>query len=116
MVEFYLILECALSMPKDADGTEYITSCMVGIHKCNAGLSSKKKYCEAIMDNLLLFISDKKSHNTKLEDFLKALLKNGLKISPKKYQLFKRELQYICSNILIKGKKVEPLRINIDAI
>ena len=35
------------------------------------------------MDNLLLFTPSKQSHMTKLEDLLKALLKNGLKISPK---------------------------------
>ena len=43
-----------------------------------------KKYCEATMDDLLLFTPSKNSHITKLEDLLKALLKNGLKISPKK--------------------------------
>ena len=45
------------------------------------------------MDDLLLFTPTKKSHMVKLEDLLKALLKNGLKISPKKCQLFKTELQ-----------------------
>ena len=43
-----------------------------------------KKYCEAIMDDLLLFMPLKRSHMNKLEDLLKALLKNGLTISPKK--------------------------------
>ena len=42
------------------------------------------KYCEAIMDDLLFFITDRKSHKDKMEDLLKILLKNGLKISPKK--------------------------------
>ena len=41
-----------------------------------------RKYCEAIMDDLLLFTPSKKSCTAKLEDFLKALLKNGLKIFP----------------------------------
>ena len=39
-----------------------------------------KKYCEAIMDNLILFTSSKESHINKLEDTLSALLKNGLKV------------------------------------
>ena len=52
-----------------------------------------RKYCEAIMDDLLLFTPSKESHMSKLEDLLKALLKNGLKISPKKYHLFKTSLQ-----------------------
>ena len=42
-----------------------------------------RKYCEAIMDNLLLFTPSKKSHIANLEDLLKALLKNGLKMSTK---------------------------------
>ena len=51
-----------------------------------------RKYCEAIMDDLLLFTPSKKAHTAKLEDLLKALRKNGLKISPKKCQLFRTEL------------------------
>ena len=41
-----------------------------------------KTYCEAIMGDLLLFTPSKKSHMDKLEDLLKALLKNRLKNSP----------------------------------
>ena len=37
-------------------------------------------YFKAIMDDLLLFMPMKKSHIVKLEDLLKALLKNGLMI------------------------------------
>ena len=44
------------------------------------------------MDDPLLFTPSKQSHMTKLEDLLKALLKNGLKISQKKCQLFGKEL------------------------
>ena len=46
-----------------------------------------RNYCEAIMDSLLLFTPTKKLHMSKLEDLLKALLKNHLKISSKKCQL-----------------------------
>ena len=45
-----------------------------------------KHFCETIMDDLLLFIPSKQSHMTKLEELLKALLKNRLKISPRKCQ------------------------------
>ena len=41
----------------------------------------------------------------KLKDLLKALLENGLKISPKICQLFKIELQYMGKVILIKDRK-----------
>ena len=37
-----------------------------------------RKYCEAIMDDLLLFTPTKPAHFTKLEDLLNALHKNGL--------------------------------------
>ena len=65
-----------------------------------------RKHCEAIMYDLLLFTPSKKAHIAKLEDLLKALFKNGLKISPKKCQLFKTELQYMGNVIFIKDKKV----------
>ena len=45
------------------------------------------------MENHLLFNPSKKSPIAKLEDLLKALLKNRLKISLKKCQLFRTELQ-----------------------
>ena len=64
-----------------------------------------RKYCEAITDDLLLFTPSKKAHMVKLEDLLKGLLKNGLKISPKKCQLFKTELQYMGNIIFIRTEK-----------
>ena len=54
------------------------------------------------MDDLLLFTPSKEAHYYKLEELLKALCKNGLKISPKKFQLFKRELQYMGNTMFIK--------------
>ena len=77
-----------------------------------------RKYCEAIMDDLLLFTSTKSSHFDKLEDLLKALHKNGLKILPKKCQLFKNDLQYMGNTIFIRNKRVcrRPLRNQIEAI
>ena len=77
-----------------------------------------KKYCEAIMDNLILFTSSKESHMNKLEDILSALLKDRLKISLKKCQLFKTSLQYMGNEIFIESKKVwvKPLRNRLEAI
>ena len=77
-----------------------------------------KKYCEAIMDDLLLFTPSKEAHMSKLEDLLRALLMNGLKISPKKCQLLKTSLQYMGNEIFIENKKVcvKPLRNRLEAI
>ena len=77
-----------------------------------------RKYCEAIMDDLLFFTPSKSSHFDKLEDLLKALRKNGLKISPKKCQLLKTEWQYMGNTIFIRNKRVcvKPLRSRIEAI
>ena len=67
---------------------------------------SNKKYCEAIMNDLLLFMPNKQTHFEKLIDLLQALCKNCLKISPKRCQLFKTELQYMGNTIFIKKKRV----------
>ena len=58
------------------------------------------------MDDLLLFNPTKKSQIAQLGDLLKALLKNGLKISSTKCQLFKKELQYMGNTIFIKDRRV----------
>ena len=49
---------------------------------------------------------------------LKALLKNGLKILLKKYQLFKTILHYMGNEIFIQNRKVcvQPLRNRLEAI
>ena len=77
-----------------------------------------RQYCEAIMDDLLLFTLSKQSHMRKLEDLLKALLKNGLKVPPKKCQLFRKELQYMGNTIFIQEKRVciKPLHSRLEAI
>ena len=70
------------------------------------------------MDDLLLFTPSKRAHMAKLEDLLKALLKNSLRISLNKCQLFKTELQYMGNIIFIKDRKVcvKPLRSRLEAI
>ena len=64
------------------------------------------------MDDLLLFTPTKSSHFEKMEDLMKVLHRNGLKISAKKCQLFKTDLQYMGNTIFIGNKKVcaRPLR------
>ena len=80
-------------------------------------MAAKWKHCEAIMDDLLLFSSSERVNISKL-DLLKALLKNGLKISPRKCQLLKTELQYMGNIIFIKDRKVyvKPLISRLEAI
>ena len=77
-----------------------------------------RKYCEEIMDDLLLFTPSKKVHMDKLEDLAKALRKNGLKISPKKCQLFRTELQYMGNTIFMKERRVcvKPLHSRLEVI
>ena len=77
-----------------------------------------RKYCEVIMDDLLLFTTSKDSHMSKLEDLLKVLAKNPLNISPKKCQLFRTNLQYTGDEIFIQNKRVcvQPLRTSLEAI
>ena len=89
-------------------------SCINAILNC----LTSRKYCQAIMDDLLLFTPPKEAYYYKLEELLKALCKNGLKISPKKCQLFKTELQYMGNTMFIKDRHVcvKPLRSRIEAI
>ena len=70
------------------------------------------------MDDLILFTLPKESHMNKLEDILNALLKKGLKVSPKKCQLFRTNLQYMGNKISIENRKVcvKPLRNRLEAI
>ena len=64
------------------------------------------------------YLLHQKSHINKLEDLLKALLKNGLKISPKKCQLLRTNLQYMDNEIFIQNRKVcvQPLRNRLEAM
>ena len=65
-----------------------------------------------------MFNPSKESHMNRLEDLLKALLKKGLKILPKKCQLFKPSLQYMGNEIFIQDRKlcVQLLRSRLEAI
>ena len=70
------------------------------------------------MGGLLLLSPTKISPMAKLEDLLKALLKNGLKISPKKCQSFRKELQYMQNTRYIKDRRVcvKPLQSRLEVI
>ena len=69
------------------------------------------------MDDLLLLRPSKQVHMGKLEDLLKALFNNGLNISPRKCQLFRKELQYMGNTIFIQGNRVfvKPLCSRLEA-
>ena len=88
----------------------------------NASLNSlqSRKYSEAIMDHLLLFATTKKSHIAKQEDLLEALLKNGLKISPRKCQVFRKNYNIwkILNTIFNEDKRVciKPLGSRLESI
>ena len=78
-----------------------------------------KKYCEAIMDDIILFTPSKGVPYEQIGRYIKCFIKeHGLKILPKKCQLFKTSLQYMGNEIFIEGKKVyiKPLRSRLEAI
>ena len=66
----------------------------------------------------IIVYTSKKSHIAKLEDLLKALCKNGLEISPKKCQLFRKELQYMGNTVFKEDRRVciKPLRNRLEVI
>ena len=98
--------------------SRYISSYMAIIHQCFFGLSTEQKVLWSYYGWHVLFTWDRESHNGKLEDLPKALLKKGLNISLKKCQWFKKQLQYMGKTIFVKGMRVcvKPMRIRIEAI
>ena len=79
-------------------------------------LEDKSKYI-AIMDDLLVH-SSKVAHWRLLEQLFKAMCKNGLKLSPKKCQLFKTKLTYMGNEFVIveKNMTITPLRSRTEAL
>ena len=79
-------------------------------------LEDKKKYI-AIMDDLLIH-STKMAHWKLLEQLLKSMCKNSLRLSPKKCQLFKTKLTYMGNEFSIDKRTmtITPLRSRTEAI
>ena len=71
----------------------------------------------AIMDDCLVF-SKKKDHLQDIKNLLSALIKNGLKISPRKCQFFRTSLTYMGLRFLIKDGKPSftPMKDKCDSI
>ena len=79
-------------------------------------LENKKKYI-AIMDDLLIH-STRADHWKLLEQLLKSMCKNGLRLSPKKCQLFKTNLIYMGNELTITKRTmtITPLRSRTETI
>ena len=79
-------------------------------------LEDKKRYI-AIMDDLLIH-STKVAHWKLLEQLLESMCKNGLRLSPKKCQLFKTQLTYMGNEFSINKRTmtITPLRSRTEAI
>ena len=79
-------------------------------------LEDKKKYI-AIMDDLLIH-STKAAHWKLFEQLLQSMCKNGLRLSPKKCQLFQTKLTYMGNEFSINERTmtVTPLRTRTEAI
>ena len=87
------------------------------IQKVLQEIADYRKNHLAIMDDCLLF-SKKKIHLTHLTDLFKALIRNGLKIFPRKCKLFKKSLVYMEHQVsIINGiPHITPLKSRLDAI
>ena len=81
-----------------------------------AELEDKKRYI-AIMDDLFIH-SLKVAHWKLLEQLLKSVCKNGLRLSPKKCPLFKTQLTYMGNEFSINKKTmtITPLRSRTEAV
>ena len=79
-------------------------------------LEDKSRYI-AIMDDLLVH-SSKAAHWRLLEQLFKSMCKNGLRLSPKKCQLFKTKLTDMGNDFVISEKTmtITPLRSRMEAL
>ena len=80
------------------------------------GMANKQDYI-AIMDDLLIH-GMKENHMDRLEALFKAMIQHGLKLSPKKCQLFMKHLVYMGNVFHIDGSTISitPLQSRIEAI
>ena len=69
------------------------------------------------MDDILTH-SKREDHIGHLIDLFKAIMRNGLKISPRKCKLFKKELVFMGITVLVEEgmPKMKPLKTRIEAI
>ena len=86
------------------------------IQKVLQEIPDHRKNHLAIMDDCL--VSKKKTHLRHLTDLFKALLRNGLKISPRKCKLFKKSLVYMGHQVSIIENipHITPVKSRVDAI
>ena len=87
------------------------------IQKVLQEIPDHRKNHLAIMDDCLVF-SEKKTHLKHLTDLFKALIRNGLKISPRKCKLFKKSLVYMGHQVSIIENipHITPVKSRIEAI
>ena len=91
--------------------------CQNFIQKVLQEIPDHRKNHLAIMDDCLVF-SKKYDHLKHLTDLFKALIRNGLKISPRKCKLFKTSLVYMGHQVsIIDGiPHITPVKSRVDAI
>ena len=87
------------------------------IQKVLQEIPDHRKNHLAVMDDCLVF-SKKYNHLKHLTDLFKALIRNGLKISPRKCKLFKTSLVYMGHQVsIIDGiPHITPVKSRVDAI
>ena len=87
------------------------------IQRVLSEIPDHRKHHLAIMDDCLVH-SKKRDHLHHLIDLFKALIRNGLKISPKKCQLFRKRLVYMGHTLLIENgiPEITPLKVRTEAI
>ena len=87
------------------------------IQKVLQEIPDHRKNHLAIMDDCLVFFK-KNDHLKHLTDLFKALIRNGLKISPRKCKLFKTSLVYMGHQVsIIDGiPHITPVKSRVDAI
>ena len=76
-----------------------------------------KNYCKAIMDDLLLFYTIKKTSYSQIRS-VESIIKEWIKNLPKEVSIFRTNLKYMGNEIFIQNKRVciQLLRSRLEAI
>ena len=88
------------------------------MEKVLADIPDAAKYVLSHADDLICFSKSKEEHQEHLANILHALIKHGLKLSPKKAHFFRKSLVYMGHVITVKDNQphIQVLRSRVDAI
>ena len=84
----------------------------------NKNIDNARDFCFPIMDDVLIFLQNESDHLRHLRAIFGLLKQNGLKASPQKCELARKELVYMGHNLIVRNDElyITPLKSRTEAI